>query len=109
MNFLENQGAYKRVDTSEGMNVLFTKILSQLVDKTVSVYATKSDRHSFNSQISIQGRLEKNTNDDGAYRVFVNDGSYCYFKTFDIIAIGVKPMLFIDGSISAIHISLDRS
>ena len=80
-------------------------ILKQLEDNTVSVWAGKGIRHSFETGLSINGKLEKNHTKENHYRIVVSEGSYAYFKATDVISLGVKNGGFKDGAVAVIEIT----
>tara|TARA_R110000782_G_scaffold182052_1_gene272267 strand:+ start:95 stop:364 length:270 start_codon:yes stop_codon:yes gene_type:complete len=63
-------------------------------------------RASFETQISIAGKLEKHPESDD-YRIVINDGTYTYFKPTDIIMGGsYTDKTFKDGSKAVFQIEI---
>lgn len=83
----------------------FTKTLSEMIGKTVCVcWATDREKlcHSFEPKISVQGKLEGDT-ECSSFRVFVSNNTYSYFSSDYVWCIGYAgayylkfPVIFID-------------
>ena len=58
--------------------------LERFVGLKVAVYAGKGPRNSFETQISIEGKLEQHPTNRDSFRVVVNDGIYAYFKANEV-------------------------
>ena len=81
----------------------FTNTLSEMIGKTVCVcWATDREKlcHSFEPKISVQGKLEGDT-ECSSFRVFINNDTYSYFYSDYVWCIGYAgalklPVIFID-------------
>ena len=88
----------------------FQFLLEKAVGQTVSVWAGKSETRSnpdFKTQFSICGKLEQHDLDKDCFRIVIGEGSYCYFKTEDLVGFIEHPETFRDGSKFVIEIKWD--
>jgi hypothetical protein len=58
--------------------------LERFVGLKVAVYAGKGPRNSFETQISIEGKLQQHPKARDSFRVVVNDGIYAYFRANEV-------------------------
>ena len=79
--------------------------LKQLEDSIVSVWAGKGRRNTFETGLSVSGKLERHKSKSDQYRVIVSDGNYTYFTVEDVVSVGVKNNGFSDGAAAVIEIT----
>lgn len=87
---------------------LFNEVLDTLLknEHQVSVYCGKNiARNTFDTALCVAGKLEGAAG-TGKWRVLVNDGTYSYFTTEDIVQILTHPQHFKDGSKAVVTIKI---
>lgn len=92
----------------EAKNIIIDQLEAN-VSKQVTVWVGKSVRNSFDTQLSIAGTLVQHSQDKDSFRVVVNEGTYVYFNTEDVIEFGAYgDKKFKDGSECVIRLEADK-
>ena len=77
--------------------------LEILVGKNVTVWYGIGIRNSFETQLSINGNLDVHPN-KSSYRIYITDGTYCYFTPNEVWSVSEKINSFKDGSVAVIEL-----
>lgn len=99
----DDNKTYKRPSTDVRL-ISDVDILADIVGKRVVVFIGKGDRHSFETQISVEGTLEDNSADPDVFRVLVNDENYAYFRRDEIGVMKSYGQTLKSGAVAVIYI-----
>jgi len=102
---IRNPEGYALTEKQDSQASIYQMLVS-LTEKTVLVWTgiEQEDRTSFEPSICVSGTLEQHETDYQRFRVLVNNGTYCYFKTANVSLILVKSTGFKDQESAVIRI-----